>query len=89
MRKINFIIFIGELLISFSDPAKAQVSLSFGINIRSQTVWGPTGYNEVQYYYLPDMEVYNYATQYRFYYQSGGYRRYSSNLLYIYHNYEL
>ncbi|RCH54175.1 hypothetical protein DJ568_12790 [Mucilaginibacter hurinus] len=36
--------------------ASAQVSLN--INIGSQPVWGPVGYDYVNYYYLPDIDAY-------------------------------
>lgn len=34
----------------------AQVNVS--INIGSQPAWGPTGYDYVEYYYLPDLDIY-------------------------------
>ncbi len=36
----------------------AQIHISFNINVDRQPVWGPTGYDYVEYYYLPDIEVY-------------------------------
>ena len=42
------------LSISVSFIVSAQVK----INIASQPVWGPAGYNFVNYYYLPDADVY-------------------------------
>lgn len=41
------------------NNAKAQVSLN--INIGSQPVWGPTGYDHVDYYYFPDIDAYYYV----------------------------
>ena len=38
------------------DDAKAQINLH--ININQQPVWGPTGYDHVDYYYLPDINAY-------------------------------
>jgi len=34
--------------------------------IDSQPIWGPTGYDHVEYYYLPDIEVYYNVPQHRF-----------------------
>lgn len=38
--------------------ANAQVRLSVGINIGAQPEWGPTGYDHVDYYYIPDVDAY-------------------------------
>lgn len=54
MKKI---LLISAILISaVCYKTEAQVSLS--LNIGSQPLWGPVGYNYVNYYYLPDLGVY-------------------------------
>jgi hypothetical protein len=50
----------------------AQMSISFGINVDRQPVWGPTGYDHVEYYYMPDIDVYYNVPQQRFFYNQGG-----------------
>jgi hypothetical protein len=50
-------------------PAKAQVSLS--VNIGVQPKWGPTGYNHVDYYYLPDVDCYYDVPTRQYIYLSG------------------
>jgi hypothetical protein len=47
-------------------PASAQVRVN--INIGSQPVWGPVGYDHVDYYYLPDIETYYYVPTRQFVY---------------------
>ncbi len=89
MKRIYFNILIAGIFIFLAVPMKAQVSINFGINLSSQPIWGPTGYDAVQYYYLPDIDVYYYVPQHRFYYQSRGRWIYSSNLPYQYRNYNL
>ena len=42
-------------------PASAQVRVNLNINIGSQPAWGPAGYDYVEYYYLPDIDVYYYV----------------------------
>lgn len=37
---------------------RAQAQISVNINIGSQPEWGPSGYNHVDYYYLPDINAY-------------------------------
>jgi hypothetical protein len=57
MKKIIFtaIIVISCMSIKFAD---AQVSVGVGLNISSQPDWGPTGYNNASYYYIPDVGAY-------------------------------
>lgn len=38
--------------------ADAQVKVSLNINVGSQPEWGPSGYEHVDYYYLPDLDMY-------------------------------
>lgn len=53
MKAIHFLL-IGFL---FSCGAmNAQVSVN--VNIGSPPAWGPAGYSEVRYYYLPDIDTY-------------------------------
>jgi uncharacterized membrane protein YgcG len=51
-------------------PAKAQVNVS--VNISSQALWGPVGYDYVEYYYLPEADVFYYVPSGQFIYLSGG-----------------
>ena len=54
MKKI---LLISAILWSVAfNKTEAQVSVS--INIGQQPVWGPVGYDYVNYYYLPDLGVY-------------------------------
>jgi len=41
------------------------------VNISSQAVWGPTGYDYVEYYYMPQMGVYYYVPTSQFIYPNG------------------
>lgn len=87
MRKIYFTILTAIILVCLSVPLKAQIQVSF--NIGSQPVWGPVGYDEVEYYYLPDIEGYYYVPQHTFYfYDRGNWISYSS-LPSRYSNYDL
>lgn len=84
-----FFVIITALFLWFtSDTSNAQVSTS--INLGSQPIWGPTGYDYVEYYYLPDIDVYYSVPQRRYYYyNSTGRWRYSSNLPSRYSNYDI
>lgn len=60
------------MLFLFNAPLKAQVHLDLNINIGSQPVWGPVGYDYVKYYYMPDIEVYYSVPQGLYFYYEGG-----------------
>jgi hypothetical protein len=53
-------------------PASAQVRVNLNINIGSQPAWGPAGYDYVEYYYLPDIDVYYYVPTRQYIYLNGG-----------------
>ena len=84
MKKIIFIAAI--LVVGFSiTQVKGQVR----INIGSQPVWGPTGYDHVDYYYLPDVESYYNVQKRQYMYQNNGQWISSSTLPTKYSNYDL
>ncbi|MDP2207673.1 MAG: hypothetical protein Q8K98_02710 [Bacteroidota bacterium] len=65
-----FFVFIAAVLLV--STLQAQVSVRLNFNLDRQPVWGPTGYDYVEYYYLPDIEVYYYVPQHRFFYYDRG-----------------
>jgi len=68
MRKT--ILGIALLLGSLALQVQGQVSVSFNIN--TQPVWGPVGYDQADYYYMPDIQTYYSVSQRQYYYNSGG-----------------
>lgn len=61
------------LFLGGSAPLNAQVNVSVSFNVASQPVWGPVGYDYVEYYYLPDIDVYYQVRGNRYYfYEKGG-----------------
>lgn len=75
------------LILSLHSFAKAQLSLS--INIGRQPAWGPSGYNHVDYYYLPDIESYYDVSTNQYIYQDGGQWIFASTLPPRYRGYDL
>lgn len=51
--------------------ADAQVRVNVNVNIGSQPVWGPVGYDYAEYYYMPDIEAYYYVPSRQFIYLDG------------------
>lgn len=84
MRKMMLLIVV--LCIWFIPKnTNAQVSLNVNLNIGSQPAWGPVGYDYVEYYYLPDIDVYYNVPAKRFYYFQGNRWIYSHKLPTRYH----
>jgi len=80
-----FVLIAAVFLWSVSSTSNAQVSVNF--NLDSQPAWGPTGYDYVEYYYLPDIETYYDVPQHRYYFNNRGQWLYSSTLPSRYRNY--
>ena len=55
MKNIFYLSLIA-LGLSFASPSQAQVRVQ--VNIGSQPLWGPVGYDYVRYYYMPELDVY-------------------------------
>ncbi len=66
----HFLLLIMAVLLS--GVAAAQVRVTLNVNVDRQPVWGPTGYDHVEYYYLPDIDVYYNVPRHRFIYFEGG-----------------
>ena len=76
-------------LLATTKQSDAQVSVNLNINIGSQPVWGPVGYDYVEYYYLPDIEAYYYVPGQQFVFFSNGRWVFSAYLPAVYRNYNL
>jgi len=86
MKKL-FVFLMLAICGSMGSRALAQASIS--VNIGSQPLWGPVGYDHVDYYYLPDIESYYYVPTGKFIHQNNGKWMYSSGLPSAYRNYDL
>jgi hypothetical protein len=58
------------IVVFLSGALKSQVSVN--VSVGSPPLWGPVGYTEVQYYYLPDVEAYYDVHTAMFIYYDGG-----------------
>jgi len=87
MKKLLFVftLTLGGL---FIQQASAQFRINLQANIGSQPVWGPTGYDHVEYYYLPDIDVYYYVPNHQYIYMDRGQWRFSNALPSRYSNYD-
>lgn len=86
MKYLKLILVVIGLLSLISGAAKAQVSVSVNVG---QPMWGPVGYTEVRYYYLPAVEAYYDTQSSMFIYYSSGTWVYRTYLPSRYRNYDL
>ncbi|MES2003980.1 MAG: hypothetical protein V4450_05620 [Bacteroidota bacterium] len=88
MKKI--LVLLTVLVSGFTATnTKAQVSFGLNINIGSQPIWGPVGYDHVDNYYLPDIDVFYNVPNRQYTYQEGGRWIFSAYLPGRYRNYDL
>jgi hypothetical protein len=76
-----------SLLLLSTQGSKAQVNVN--VNIGAQPLWGPTGYDVVEYYYLPDLQMYYYVPSHQFVYLNGSNWVYARSLPARYRGYDL
>lgn len=88
MKKLilAFALFAGAAT-TVSNVAQAQIHVN--INIGSQPLWGPTGYDYARYYYLPDVGAYYSVADKQFVYNEGGRWVFGASLPGRYGNFDL
>ena len=77
------------VLFSLVTFKQSNAQISIHLNIGSQPAWGPTGYDYVDYYYMPDMDVYYNVPQRQFVYLEGNRWIFASSLPARYNGYNL
>ena len=82
-------LFVIIVALFFSSAINAQISVNLNLNLGSQPIWGPTGYDYAENYYLPDIDVWYNVPAHRFYYYEGGRWIYGSSLPSRYGNFDL
>lgn len=86
MKTIKILSLITLLLCAGAAKAQLTLNVNLGLN---PPAWGPMGYTEVRYYYLPAIEAY-YDVQYSmFIYSAGGQWVRRNSLPVRYRNYDL
>lgn len=88
MKKILLILALATGAVAITtQTVQAQPGVS--CNIGMQPMWGPTGYDYADYYYMPDIDAYYSINSNQFIYQQGGQWGYYNSLPYQYRNYDL
>lgn len=86
MKNFIKLVTLGAMML-LTGLIKAQVSVN--VNIGSPPAWGPVGYTEVRYYYLPDVEAYYDVQTAMFIYYGNGAWVHHAYLPGQYRNYDL
>ncbi|QSB28463.1 hypothetical protein [Flavobacterium sp. CLA17] len=76
-------------ILSFFALSLSYAQVSVNVNIGTPPSWGPSGYNDVRYYYLPDLETYYDVNTSNYIYVSNGKWIQSRYLPRAYRNYDL
>jgi len=85
MKVIKLIVF--GMMLTFAGFMQGQLSVRFSLG--TPPAWGPEGYNNVRYYYLPDLEAYYDVQNSMFIYISGNRWVHRSYLPSRYRGYDL
>lgn len=70
------------------QTASAQVRVGFNVNIGTQPVWGPVGYDHAEYYYMPDIDMFYNVPRHQYVYQERGRWIFTTSLPYRYRSYD-
>ena len=81
MKKVIYTIAIlASIFIYNTINAQQRACIWCGYNIDSQPVWGPVGYSNADYYYMPDIEVYYFVSEQQFIFREKGVWKTNSSL---------
>ena len=71
------------------NNVNAQLRVGLNLNIGSQPIWGPVGYDHVEYYYMPDIDAYYYVPNKQYIYRNNDRWAFSYSLPARFHNYDI
>jgi hypothetical protein len=77
------------LSLLFFTASQSQAQVAVNVNIGTPPAWGPAGYSNVDYYYLPDVEAYYDIRASQFIYYGNGKWNRNRYLPGSYRNYDL
>jgi hypothetical protein len=81
-------IFTGIVVTATGCFGTGTMDGSLSLNISDQPLWGPSGYDRVQYYYIPDVDSYYSVSERQYIYRDGSEWRHSASLPSRYVNYD-
>jgi hypothetical protein len=85
---LSAVVFAGIALSSINCMGTGTMNGSIGVNISDQPIWGPTGYDHADYYYVPDIDVYYSVSERRYIYRDGSVWKHAESLPPSYSGYD-
>jgi hypothetical protein len=79
---------MGMALSSINCAAPGTMNGSVGVNINDQPMWGPTGYDRADFYYIPDIDSYYSVSERQYIYKDGSEWRHAASLPSSYGTYD-
>jgi hypothetical protein len=86
MKKLILTIVV---LFGIALPQLTHAQINLNVNVSGQPLWGPTGYDHVDYYYLPDIDTYYSVADQQYVYQNNNKWMFSNSLPSQYSSYNL
>ncbi len=65
------LVLTGIALSSINCMGTGTMNGSLGVNINDQPLWGPEGYDHVDYYYIPEIDSYYSVSEHQYIYRDG------------------
>jgi hypothetical protein len=87
MKTLKIVFFL--LTIFLMNPTNTSAQVRVNVNIGLQPLWGPVSYDYVDYYYMPEYDIYYNAPQAQFVYKKGNKWVFVNSLPYEYRNVNL
>ena len=82
------VVFTGSVFSSINCAGPGTMSGGVDVNISDQPVWGPTGYDRADFYYIPDIDSYYSVSEHQYIYRDGSNWRHAESLPASYGNYD-
>lgn len=82
------VVFMGIAITSMNCAGTGTMNGSVGVNISDQPVWGPTGYDRADYYYIPVIDSYYSVSERQYIYRDGSNWKHAASLPSSYSNYD-
>jgi hypothetical protein len=82
------VVCVGATLSSINCSSTGTMNGNLRVNISDQPVWGPTGYDHAEYYYIPDIDCYYSVSERQYIYREGSEWRYAATLPSSYSSYD-
>jgi hypothetical protein len=82
------VVFAGIAFSSINCMGTGTMNASVGVNISDQPIWGPTGYDRADYYYIPDIDSYYSVSERQYIYRDGSVWKHAASLPSSYSGYD-